>query len=558
MEVMSLSEYNRAVRPKVHGTLNLNNAFASDSLDFFVALSSAAGILGTSGQANYAAGNTFQDAFAIAQTARPGNRTRYVTLDLGAVAGSNAITRLAASGDELKRQGLVFMTFEELYKGLEYAMSPWAIENNCQQMLLGFDGKSLSHIADGAPTRNPMFQRLLMQESELIDSGNGTDSESKEADPARLLENATSIEDAEDIILEATAGKFSVFLDTEVPTDLPIAKLALDSLVSIELKNWMVRTFNAPLQASELAGALSISALSKLLASRSKFIRDEVRLAVFDGASAQDNVVEVSQELAAGKYQDTNAEAEPTHGWMCCKHAKELAKFPLIGLDEAVDWLLDDMTSLCGPDELDVLRKAADDLRRSDGPARQAYTQLVNLHNDESLDSWMYNLISDAGYLKQRGPVAPYSSVVGTHHDSASPHSQSERATLISLAALQFRDEVEAEHVEPYWQHGMPLCTWQWKWLFNACRIPGINGDSMIRSKHVDWIAVLCRGHAYKVLLREGGVTISQSRLQATFEAVIDHSAKIQESWTGILTTDNRDSWAKVFQHRIDFKIPLL
>jgi hypothetical protein len=45
------------------GTWNLHELLPTD-LDFFVVLSSLAGIIGSVSQANYAAGNTFQDALA--------------------------------------------------------------------------------------------------------------------------------------------------------------------------------------------------------------------------------------------------------------------------------------------------------------------------------------------------------------------------------------------------------------------------------------------------------------------------------------------------------------
>ncbi|KAA8644992.1 uncharacterized protein ATNIH1004_009203 [Aspergillus tanneri] len=61
---MTYSDFSAAVRPKVVGSLNLHNAFLTQHLDFFILLSSAAGIVGNSGQANYAAGCTFQDALA--------------------------------------------------------------------------------------------------------------------------------------------------------------------------------------------------------------------------------------------------------------------------------------------------------------------------------------------------------------------------------------------------------------------------------------------------------------------------------------------------------------
>lgn len=49
---------------KVRGTWNLHHSVSAQALDFFVLFSSTAGICGNTAQANYAAANTFVDAFA--------------------------------------------------------------------------------------------------------------------------------------------------------------------------------------------------------------------------------------------------------------------------------------------------------------------------------------------------------------------------------------------------------------------------------------------------------------------------------------------------------------
>lgn len=118
---MTLDDYNATIRPKVHGTLNLQKAFSTESLAFFISLSSTAGILGMTAQSNYAAGNTFQDALAHSfSAAYP--RTRYITIDLGAIDGSDSINLLPIRRAELERQSAIFMTFGELFLTLEYAM----------------------------------------------------------------------------------------------------------------------------------------------------------------------------------------------------------------------------------------------------------------------------------------------------------------------------------------------------------------------------------------------------------------------------------------------------
>ncbi|PYH85776.1 KR-domain-containing protein [Aspergillus uvarum CBS 121591] len=59
---MTNSDWVTVVKRKVQGTWSLHNALPSD-LDFFILISSCSGICGQWGQANYAAANTYLDAF---------------------------------------------------------------------------------------------------------------------------------------------------------------------------------------------------------------------------------------------------------------------------------------------------------------------------------------------------------------------------------------------------------------------------------------------------------------------------------------------------------------
>jgi len=61
---MDLDRLDKAMRPKVDGAWNLHAATLDAPLDFFVMFSSVACVLGSPGQANYAAGNAFLDGLA--------------------------------------------------------------------------------------------------------------------------------------------------------------------------------------------------------------------------------------------------------------------------------------------------------------------------------------------------------------------------------------------------------------------------------------------------------------------------------------------------------------
>ena len=61
---MDLEQLDRAMRPKVQGAWNLHLVTQEAPLDFFVMFSSVASVMGSPGQANYAAGNAMLDTLA--------------------------------------------------------------------------------------------------------------------------------------------------------------------------------------------------------------------------------------------------------------------------------------------------------------------------------------------------------------------------------------------------------------------------------------------------------------------------------------------------------------
>lgn len=71
-DAMTAGDFRQAVASKITGAQNLHSASQEQqhALSFFTLLSSISGVLGQAGQANYAAGNTYQDDSQLSEENR--------------------------------------------------------------------------------------------------------------------------------------------------------------------------------------------------------------------------------------------------------------------------------------------------------------------------------------------------------------------------------------------------------------------------------------------------------------------------------------------------------
>ncbi|CAN8099843.1 unnamed protein product [Discula destructiva] len=541
---MSHDDFTGPLGPKVYGTVNLDQAFSSPDLDFFVTLSSVTAQIGNGSQANYVAGNSFQDAFTRAR-ANGGGKTHYISLNLGGILGSAAVENTPQSN----RLNAIGMTFDALLSSLEYAMSPaGAKRDGCLQSVLGLCRKSLEDADDTVSLSTPLFSRLPYQKHS---NANAASKAGAKVDTEQAVRNASTLAEAEAVVQEAIMAKCAVFLDRpveDVPSDAPLATIGLDSLVSIELKNWILRAFQATVQTSEISSALSMATLAATVASRSKLISAETR------ESNSGNEKDVSAAAVVNgivaKANGSGRGALPPHGFDCCKAAKELPKYPLPDLDATLQTLVTNVSHFATSDEeLEGLRRAAAEFSAPGSVGRGLYDQLAARAADPSLDSWLADLHLKGLYLTRRHPIAPWGNFLSTHRDSLKVHGQADRAAIIASEAFRFLLEVEAGTLSPDWLGPQPLCSSSWKWMFNAVREPRPGCDEMMRYPGPEnhYCVVLRRGQVFTVPLQHSNdkrEPVSQQDLRVAFQEIMDLDQSHDESWAGLLTSDWRDPWA--------------
>ncbi|KAK2600653.1 hypothetical protein N8I77_010173 [Diaporthe amygdali] len=275
LENMTLDEWNDAVRPKADASWNLHNVLGRD-LGFFIILSSTVGITGGPEQANYAAGNTFQDALARHLAARGAHA---VSLDLPIIRGVGYVEERPELLDHLRSVGWAFMEENEFHATLDFHCRPvdGSVPLIRSQVLPRFWLPQQTATAGHelpAWRLDPLFSHLAVSSSTAATAESTTDNK-KSINHTALLTAAKSPEEAEAVVLEALLLKLSRVLSVDVSNldaGKPLHAYGVDSLVAVELRSWIAKELKAEVSVFDMTNASSISQVATTATEKSKLV----------------------------------------------------------------------------------------------------------------------------------------------------------------------------------------------------------------------------------------------------------------------------------------------
>ena len=273
---MSLSDFQAAIRPKVDGSWNLHSLLPK-GMDFFVMLSSLAGIVGLAGMANYACGNTYQDALVqhrIAQTEKA------VSLDLCNIENVGYVAEREGLTEALDLQGISVLTEAEFLALLEYYCNPGLpLTSPIQsQLVIGLQAQLAPNTNRILPLDRPMF-RILRQATANHGSTAAAELGST-VDFTSLIRAADTLDEAADVVADGILSKLSRLLAIEkvnVDSRRPIATYGVDSLSAAEMRIWFRNVLGAEVTTFEILGNDSIAALSSTVAAKSRYVKAAVK-----------------------------------------------------------------------------------------------------------------------------------------------------------------------------------------------------------------------------------------------------------------------------------------
>ena len=291
---MTFEQWQNATLPKVQGTWNLHNTLREQEqpLDFFFLFSSISGMGGNWGQANYAAANTFLDAFV---QYRHSLGLPASVLDIGVMEDVGYVSQNSKLLESLKSSSQHTLREQDLLDSVQLMIARSSPQGertasttmttspltrayvNKSQVSIGIR----STLPLSAPNNRTLWKKdprmAVYRNLESASSAAGGASSSEglreylrdcQKNPALLdLPDSTAF-----LAKETGTVLFGFMMRSEEDLDLsmPMSSLGVDSLVSIELRNWFRQKVGVEFTVLEIVNSASLNALGEQAAARLK------------------------------------------------------------------------------------------------------------------------------------------------------------------------------------------------------------------------------------------------------------------------------------------------
>ena len=253
LEGESWNTYQQAAAVKIEGAWNLHRLTETDPVKLMVLFSSAAGILGSSGQGSYAAGNAFLDSLAHYRASR-GLAT--LSVDWGAWAETGMASRLAPEhAERLLRQGVRSLAASAALKVLEKAIA----EQRTQVAVLDIAWDRF--LEQRAAKDQALFAEVWTHRPEAIERAT--------VEPIRATVQNAPARDRNALVAahvrDCARRAMSLADGASVPEDVPLQEIGLDSLMAIDMKNELAQSLDLSLSAGLLFNYPTVRELTSYL-----------------------------------------------------------------------------------------------------------------------------------------------------------------------------------------------------------------------------------------------------------------------------------------------------
>ncbi|KAJ3460440.1 hypothetical protein MRS44_011307 [Fusarium solani] len=271
IENMTADRWNDALRPKVQATLNLDRLLKAQ-LDFFICLSSVAGVVGSRGQSNYNAGNTFQDAFAHSLSE---SNVQATSLNLSLVTNVGVSTIRNEVFQLLKGGGLIGMDEQDVLKVVRAAMA-----GRCPpQVVMGL-------ASSGRLSRQEQSEPYWFTDSRFLPvrahgMSTAADDAGGESDLKSRLPSMKTLFEVTEAILFDLVGKVSQIANIsreDIDSSRAVNSYGIDSLSAVEIRTWISKELGASVSVFDIVSNSTMTELVEKVGRASSLVPQSVKM----------------------------------------------------------------------------------------------------------------------------------------------------------------------------------------------------------------------------------------------------------------------------------------
>lgn len=245
----------RVLRPKVLGGWNLHQESLACGLDLeqFVVFSSLSSVFGHAGQANYAAANAALDGLAHH---RHHLGLPATVINWGHLGEVGYLARRDELSKRLERQGVLSFTVQQAMACLGYAIASREIQLSVLRM--DWSRWRGLGITDNVP---PKFAHLLQARSHESGSTQAVTITPETIRTAAAPVRRTMVET---VVCDKAVGLLGIDPE-QLERERPLLELGLDSLMAVELRNWIENRTGISLAISALMRSTGVTELVDML-----------------------------------------------------------------------------------------------------------------------------------------------------------------------------------------------------------------------------------------------------------------------------------------------------
>jgi NAD(P)-dependent dehydrogenase (short-subunit alcohol dehydrogenase family)/aryl carrier-like protein len=277
---MPYKDWKAATEPKVQGTWNLHNALLDSQLDFFVLFSSGSGLFGWTHQANYASGNTFLDAF-VQYRLKQGLPAS--VLDVGVMSEIGYVSKTPIVEEALRASSNYSLQEKDLIDALHLvivessgtakAPSPGGFVSH-EQLAIGLRStRPIAEPGNRLPWRRDARTSVYHANESSVSSTSSSSNDILDAfiasitNDRSLLNSEASLELVTREIGNCIYG-FMLRPIEDLDVGQPLTDLGIDSLITVEIRNWWRRKLGVEISTLEILSGGTIASLGQLAMKR--------------------------------------------------------------------------------------------------------------------------------------------------------------------------------------------------------------------------------------------------------------------------------------------------